>query len=154
MDKQSLARSLQEHAVVKDMPEEHVAFLAGCAKNIRIPAGKFLFREGKPAEELYLVRSGKLAIEVHDGRGDIVIETIGPDDAVGWAALTPSSRWGADARAIEPTLVFSINATCLRAKLDADHTFGYLFTRKLMNEIHERLERVRLQLLDVYRPRT
>jgi CRP-like cAMP-binding protein len=136
------------------MPEEHVEFLAGCTKNVRIAAGKFLFREGKPAEELYLVRSGKIAIEVHDGKSGIVIETIGADDAVGWASLTPSSHWDADARVVEPALVFAIDANCLRRKLDADHAFGYSFTRKLMNEIHERLVRVRLQLLDVYRPRT
>lgn len=155
MEKETLARSLKEHSVVKGMLDEHVAFLSGCTKNVRIPAGKFLFREGKTAEHLYLVRTGKLAIEVHDGsRGTIVIETIGPDDAVGWAALNPPFRWGADARAVEPTLVFAIDGECLRKKLDADHQFGYFFTRRLMNEIHERLERVRFQLLDVYRPRS
>jgi CRP/FNR family transcriptional regulator, cyclic AMP receptor protein len=155
MDKHSLARSLKEYSLVKGMPDEHVEFLSGCTKNVRIDAGKFLFREGKAAEQLYLVRQGKLAIEVHDGsRGTIVIETIGADDALGFAALNPPFRWGADARAVEPTLVFAVDATCLRKKLDADDQFGHFFTRRLMNEIHERLERVRLQLLDVYRPRT
>jgi CRP-like cAMP-binding protein len=155
MDKQSLARSLKEHSLVKGMPEEHVAFLSGCAKNVRIDEGKFLFREGKAAEQLYLVRKGKLAIEVHDGsRGTIIIETIGADDALGFAALNPPFLWGADARAVEPTLAFALDGACLRRKLDADPQFGYYFTRRLMNEIHERLERVRLQLLDVYRPRT
>lgn len=152
METESLARSLREHSLVKGLSDGHVEFLSGCTKNIRVPAGRFVFREGAAADELYLVRSGKIALEVHDGaRGAVILETIGGDDALGWAAINPPYRWSIDARAIEPTLLFAINGTCLRQKLDADHTFGYAFTRRLMNEIHERLERARLQTLDVYR---
>ena len=82
------------------------------------------------------------------------METVGDDDALGWAALAPPHRWSVDARALEPSLLFAIDATCLRGKLDADPSFGYAFTRRMMNEIHERLERVRLQALDVYRVST
>lgn len=155
METLSLARSLKEHSLVKGLLDAHVEFLSGCAKNLRIAPGRFLFREGSAADELYLVRSGKIALEVHDGaRGPVVLETVGPDDALGWAAVNPPYRWSLDARAIEPTLLFAINGTCVRQKLDADHSFGYAFTKRLMNEIHERLERVRLQALDVYRVRS
>lgn len=154
MKEESLFRSLEEHAVIKGLLPSHIEFLSGCTKNVRVAFDQFLFREGQPADELYLVRSGKLAIEVHDGaRGPIVVETIGPDDAIGWAALNPPYRWSADARALEPTLVFAIDGACLRHKLDEDHTFGYAFARRLLGEVHERLERVRLQILDVYGPK-
>jgi len=152
METESLARSLKEHSLVKGLLDSHVDFLSGCTKNVRVPAGRFLFREGAAADELYLVRSGKIALEVHDGaRGTVVLETVGGDDALGWAALNPPYRWSLDARAIEPTLLFAINSACVRQKLEADHSFGYAFTKRLMNEIYERLERVRLPGLDVYR---
>ena len=155
MEKQSLARSLKEHSLVHGLLDGHIEFLSGCARNMRITAGRFLFREGNAADELYLVRSGKIALEVHDGaRGPVVLETVGENDALGWAALNPPYRWSLDARAVEPTLLFAINGVCLRQKLEADHSFGYVFTKRLMNEIHERLERVRLQALDVYRVRS
>ncbi len=154
METQSLARSLHEHSLVKGLLDGQVEFLSGCTKNVRVAAGRFLFREGNAADELYLVRSGKVALEVHDGpRGTVVLETIGADDTLGWAALNPPYRWSVDARAVEPTLLFVINGTCLRQKLDADHSFGYAFTKRLMNEIHERLERARLQALDIFRVR-
>jgi CRP-like cAMP-binding protein len=121
---------------------------------VRIAAGRFLFREGAHADELYLVRSGKIVLEVHDGsRGTFVLESIGADDTLGWAALNPPYRWNVDARAVEPTLLFAIDSVCVRKKLEADHSFGYAFTKRLMNEIHDRLERVRLQALDIYRDR-
>jgi CRP/FNR family transcriptional regulator, cyclic AMP receptor protein len=152
METHSLTRSLREHSLVKGLLEGHVEFLSGCTKNVRLAAGRFLFREGAAADELYLVRSGKIALELHDSvRGVVVLETIGADDALGWAALNPPYRWSLDARATESTLFFAIDSACLRKKLEADHTFGYAFTKRLMNEIHERLERSRLQALDVYR---
>jgi len=152
MEMHSLARSLRDHSLVKGLLDGHVEFLSGCTKNVRIAAGRFLFREGSRADELYLVRSGKIGLEVHDGgRGTVVVETIGADDTLGWAAINPPYRWSLDARAMEPTLLFAIDSACLRQKLEADHSFGYAFTKRLMNEIHERLERVRLQALDVYR---
>lgn len=155
METHSLARSLKDHSLVKGLLDGHVDFLSGCTKNVRIASGRFLFREGARADELYLVRSGKIALEVHDGgRGTAVVETIGADDTLGWAAINPPYRWSLDARALEPTLLFAIDSACLRQKLEADHSFGYAFTKRLMNEIHDRLERVRLQALDVYRVRS
>jgi len=155
METHSLARSLKEHSVVKGLADEHVEFLSGCVKNVRVEAGRFLFREGQSADELYLVRSGKVALEIQDGgRGTRVLETLGPDDAIGWSTLFPPYRWPADAHVLETANVFAIDGACLRTKLENDHGFGYAFTRRLLFEVHERLERVRLQVLDVYGSRS
>ncbi len=155
MEKESLARSIAEHPLVAGMLETHLEFLSGCAKNVRLAEGQFLFREGQRADELYLVRSGKIALELHDGaQGTTVAETVGAGDALGWSTLSPPYRWGLDARGIEPALLFAIDGACLRTKLEADHSFGYAFTRRLLNEVHRRLQRARLQALDVYRNRS
>jgi CRP-like cAMP-binding protein len=155
MEKQSLARSIAKHRLVAGMLDAHVAFLGGCAKNVRVAEGRFLFREGEEAGQLYLVRSGKLALEIHDGaRGTLVVETLGAGDAIGWSTLFPPHRWAVDARAVEPALLFALDGACLRRKLEADHSFGYAFTRRLLNEVHHRLERARLQVLDVYGARS
>lgn len=152
METESLARSIAEHPLVTGMLDAHVEFLSGCTKNTRLAAGRFLFRESQRADSLYLIRSGKIALESQDGgRGTLVVETVGAGDALGWSTLFPPYRWGLDARAVEPALVFEIDGTCLRGKLDADHSFGYAFTRRLLNEVHSRLQRARLQTLDVYR---
>jgi CRP/FNR family transcriptional regulator, cyclic AMP receptor protein len=155
METESLARSLAQHPLVAGMLDSHVEFLSGCAKNVRLAEGRFLFREGGRADELYLIRSGKIALESHDGaRGTLVVETVGGGDALGWSTLFPPHRWGLDARGIEPAQLFAIDGACLRSKLDADHSFGYAFTRRLLDEVHRRLQRARLQALDVYRPRS
>lgn len=154
MQTESLARSLTQHPLVAGMSEEHVDFLSGCVRNVHLDEGHFLFREGQAADALYLVRDGKVDLEIHDGaRGTIMVETLGAGDALGWSTLFPPYRWDLDARGIHSAHLFAIDGACLRAKLEADHDFGYAFTRRLLNEVHSRLQRARLQALDVYRAR-
>jgi len=151
-DLHSLARSLKNHPVVSDLDPAHLEFLAGCTKNVRLADGEYLFREGSPANDLYLIREGKIALEVHaPPRGSIVLETLHRGDAIGWSALFPPYAWYSDGRATRGSLLFSVDAKCLRAKLDGDHDFGYAFMRTMLGQVHRRLDRARLQQLDVYR---
>ena len=78
-----------------------VASVAGCAQNVAFDPGDLLLAEGDPADTLYLLRRGRVAIEVHSpGAGPIVIETVGPGAVVGWSWLVPPYRWHFDARAV------------------------------------------------------
>jgi CRP-like cAMP-binding protein len=38
--------------------------VVGCASNVRFNAGEFIFREGREADVFYLIREGKVALEV------------------------------------------------------------------------------------------
>jgi CRP/FNR family transcriptional regulator, cyclic AMP receptor protein len=152
MKKVSLARSLAEHAFLAELKAEHLQFLAGCTKNLRLPTDGFLFREGDEADQLFILREGKVSLEIHHPtRGTLVVETLHGGEPIGWSTLFPPYRWHLDGRAARDTLLFAVDGPCLRDKLEADHDFGYAFTRLMLREVHRRLERVRLQTLDVYR---
>ena len=153
MKQQSLGRVLGEHALLAELAEAHREFLAGCSKNVRFGQGDYLFREGQEASELLLVRRGKVALEVHaPADGVVVLETLHAGDVVGWSTIFPPYRFHHDARAFKDTLVFAIDGACLRRKLEADPSFGFAFTRIMLREAHRRMERLRLQQLDLYRP--
>jgi CRP/FNR family cyclic AMP-dependent transcriptional regulator len=152
MNPEPLGRSLAQHAFVAGLSDAQLAFLSGCTKNARFSAGEWLFREGGKADILFLLREGRVAVEsAMPGRGAVKVETVGPGDVLGWSALFEPYRWHVDGRALEPTLVFAIDGQCLRGKLDAEPAFGYAFTRRLLYHVHKRLERARLQQLDVYK---
>lgn len=152
MQLEPLTRSLAEHPFVSGMSAADVEFLAGCTKNVRFAAGEFLFREGKAASELFLVRDGRVGLESHSaGRGSVTLETLGPGDVLGWRALFERYQWHLDGRALEPVLVFSVDGRCLQAKMEREPAFGFAVTRRLLFQAHQRLERARLQQLDVYR---
>ena len=140
------------HPFLADLAEPHRRFLDGCGHKVRFAAGEFLFREGAPADRLLLLLSGRVALElVVPGRGPVQMESLGPGDLVGLSWLFPPERWQLDARAVEPVDAVAFDGACLRAKMDADHDLGYALARHLLAQVYERLQRVRLQRLDLYR---
>jgi len=133
------------------LPADALALVAGCAKNVGFDDDELLFREGDPADTFYLVRHGRVALELHaPERGGLVIETIEPDDVVGWSWLFEPYRWHFDARALELVRATAFDGACLRGKCDADPAFGYDLMSRFAQLLIERLQWTRLRLLDLY----
>lgn len=148
---ENLAKVLETHPFLARMDPAHVEFLAGCASNLRFEAGDLLARSGSPTEHTYLLRSGRVALELYvPGQGATRVATIEGAEVLGWSWLFPPYQWHFDARALETTRVLAFDGGCLREKLEADHHLGYEFLKRLIRAAHQRLERTRLQLMDVY----
>jgi CRP/FNR family cyclic AMP-dependent transcriptional regulator len=146
-----LAQLVAAHPLFRDIPDAMAALVAGCAHNEAFSAGERLLVEGDEADTFYLLRRGRIALEVHaPGRGSLVIETLQPGAAVGWSWLFPPYRWHSDARALEPVGVIAVDARCLRAKADADPAFGYVLMQRLSEVMLDRLQATQLRLLDLY----
>ncbi|HSR23524.1 MAG TPA: cyclic nucleotide-binding domain-containing protein, partial [Candidatus Eisenbacteria bacterium] len=108
-------------------------------------------REGDPADWFFVLRQGSVALEVASPeRGPIVIQTLGPGDAVGWSWLFPPYRWHLDAVARGPVAAVAFDAACLRGKCDEDHELGHRLMARFAELMLQRLMATRLQLLDVY----
>jgi CRP-like cAMP-binding protein len=147
----NLEEILQEHPLFVGAPADLVRLVAGCARNHIFHTGDYLFHEGGAADEFFLVRHGKVALEIDaPGRAPIVFETVGVGDFVGASWLIPPYRWAFDARAVELTRATSIDAACLRGKCEADHDLGYEMMKRFLPPLVKRLHATRLQLLDVY----
>ena len=148
---EGLERILAEHRFFAGLSNADHKFIAGCARNHRFNAGQYLFREGEAANEFFLVRHGRVALEIlPPGRPPIVFATVGEGDIVGFSWLAPPYRWMFDARAVDLVRAIGIDAACLRGKCDADPRLGYEMAKRLMPVLVSRLHATRLQLLDVY----
>jgi CRP-like cAMP-binding protein len=148
---ETLERILAEHAFFKGLESRYLSLITGCASNVRFDAGQFLFREGEEANHFYLIRAGKVALEVFSPqRGAIIIQTLGEGEILGWSWLIPPHYWRFDARAIELTRAIALDGRCLRTNCEEDHSLGYQFLIRFAHIIEDRLEAMRLQLLDVY----
>jgi CRP/FNR family transcriptional regulator, cyclic AMP receptor protein len=129
----------------------HHRLVSGCGRFERFAAGTTIFREGQRADRFYVIREGSVALEVASPeRGAIVIQTLGPGDAVGWSWLFPPYRWHMDALAREPVAAIGFDGACLRGKCDADHELGYQLMGRFADLMLRALMATRLQLLDVY----
>jgi len=148
---EGLERIIREHRFFKDLDPKFVALVVGCAKNVRFNAGEYLFREGGPADQFYLLRQGRVALEmVSPSGGAVTFPTLGDGELVGVSWFVPPYRWAYDARALELTRAISLDAVCLRRKLDQDHDLGYDVMQRFVPVLIERLQGTRLQMLDVY----
>ncbi len=151
MSLQSMEEIIKEHPFFKDLQEKYVKLLAGCASNVRFSAGEYIFKEGGKADKFYLIKSGKVSIEIYSPeRGSIIIQTLREGDVLGWSWLYPPYRWHFDARALELTRAIALDAECLRRKCEEDKEFGYELLKRFSQIIIQRLQSARLQLLDVY----
>ncbi len=148
---QSLEKILSEHLFLKDLQQDHLELIVGCAANHRFNAGEFLFREGEEAQQVYLVRRGHVAVEIYvPHRGAINLQTVGSGEFLGWSWLIPPHYWHFDALALDLVRVISLDAQCLRKKCEEDHSFGYQLIKCFAHVMEQRLHAARLQLLDVY----
>ncbi len=146
-----LAELVAGHPLLAGLPGDAVSTVAGCARNMAFSPGALLLAEGDSADTLYLVRRGGVAIEVHSpGKGQIVIETVGPGAVVGWSWLVPPYRWHFDARAVDSVGAIAVDGACLRQKAEADPALGYALMKRVAAILLERLQMTRLRLLDLY----
>jgi CRP/FNR family cyclic AMP-dependent transcriptional regulator len=148
---EGLERIVREHAFFAGLDEGFCRLVCGCAKNVRFDAGQYLFHEGDPADVFYLLRHGRVALEVTaPERGPVTFQTVAAGEIVGVSWLIPPYRWTYDAKALELVRAISMDATCLRQKCEDDHDLGYEMMKRFVPVLVERLQATRLQILDVY----
>jgi len=142
---------LSEHPFFKGLKPEQLKFIAGCASNVRFDAGEFLLREGEEANRFYVIRAGRVSIEVYSPKhGAIIIQTVTEGDVLGWSWLFPPYRDHFDAKALELTRAISLDAKCLRNKCEEDHDLGYELMKRFSKVMIQRLQSTRLQLVGLY----
>lgn len=151
---ETLERIIAEHPFFIGLEQYYANLLTGCAANVRFPQGTYIFKEGGEANDFYLVRSGKVALEIFaPQRKPIIIDTLGEGDILGWSWLLPPYHWKFHAHAIEETRAIALDGKCLRTKCEANHDLGYEVLKRFAQIIDHRLEAARLQLLDLYATR-
>ena len=148
---QTMRQELAGQPFFVGLDEAALDLIAGCATNLHVHPGTYLFREGEPADTFYVVRRGRVALEVHEPAGGArLLDTVEDGEELGWSWLVPPHRWFLDARAIDEASLISIDGKCLRGKCDEDPVLGYALMQRVARVMYHRLQSARVRLLDVY----
>jgi CRP-like cAMP-binding protein len=154
METQTLEKIIAEHPFFADLESYYVNLLVSCASNVRFERGTYILREGEEANEFYVIRQGRVAIEISlPQRKAIVVDTIGEGEILGWSWLLPPYQWKFHARAAETVRAIALDAKCLRSKCEQNHDLGYELLKRFSQVMNRRLDAARIQLLDVYAAR-
>lgn len=151
---ETLEPILSEHPLLKDFAKDHLQLILGCTRNVRFKAGDYIFREGEDADKFYLIRTGKVSLDIFAANiGAITLQTLNEGEVLGWSWLIPPYRWHFDAQALESTRAFEIDGKCLRTKCENNSELGYQLMKQFAQIIAQRLQVTTMQLLDVYGPK-
>ena len=151
MSVSTLAPILKEHTFFQGLKPDYIELLVECASNVRFEVGELIFRQGQEANRFYLIRQGKVALEISaPGWQPLAIKTMTENEVLGWSWLFPPYQWHFDARALGLTRAIALDASCLRSKCDRDPELGYELMKRFSFIMLETLQATRLQLLDLY----
>jgi CRP-like cAMP-binding protein len=142
---------LAKHSFFNGLDARYLQLAVGCASNVRFNVGEFIFQEGEETNRFYLIREGKVALEVFaPGHGSLTVQTLGDGEILGWSWLLPPYRSSFDARAVETTRAIVLDGKCLRGKCEEDHEMGYELVKRVASILGQRLDATIFRLLDIY----
>lgn len=147
----NLDQIVAEHPFFEGLHPDHAALIAGCGQLAAFEPGAYLGRAGEAAESFFLVRHGKVSLEITPpGRDPFILDTVSEGEMFGWSWLFEPYVWQFDARAQDRVGVIHFDGACLRGKCDDDPVFGYDLMKRFARVMVQRFADTRLQLMDVY----
>ena len=133
------------------LPEAELELISSTARTVRFGANERLISEGRPAHGCWLIHDGRVALDLTvPGRGQVVVQTLGPGDVLGWSWLVPPHRWHFGATSVLPTAATELDTDQLRTLAEQNPRFGYMLVLTLFEEVLQRLQATRARLLDLY----
>jgi CRP-like cAMP-binding protein len=140
--------------IFSDLSDKHVEVLAGISDIRPFSDGQEIFHEGGPRDYLYVVLSGRIALEMHvPHRGNLRILTVEPPEVLGWSGVSDAApKRTLTARGVAAGKLLAIDAAKLHQACEADPVLGYAVMHHVVNVVTGRLLATRLQLLDMFSP--
>ena len=87
---------------------------------ISFPAGAIVFSRGDPGSCMYIVQSGVIEMVI----GDKVVETVGPNEAIGFMSMIDTAERSSTARVKEACELSAIDARTFRFMVDEVPNFA------------------------------
>jgi len=150
--KENLLDTIRAHPFVKDFQPQHLERLAELAQEAHFDRDQIIFREHDASSFFYLIVSGKVALEVTALGRTLRVQTLDDGEELGWSSVLPSEGKHFQARALSSVRALVFDGARLREACDQDFSFGYALLRRLLAVVADRLQRTRIQLLDMYSP--
>ncbi len=146
-----LIETIADSRLLAHLAAEEIDLLATTAHEARYSAGEVIFNEDEEANTFYIVREGKIGLELTSPRRrPIVIQTLGHGDLVGLSWMFPPYRWSWRARAIEDTSAVAFDAVAVRRQCETDSHLALVVLRIVADQAVARLHSSRTQMLDLY----
>ncbi len=146
-------RALRECSVFEALDDTELDRLDALTTAKEYEAGTTVFGEGSVAEALYVLESGKLAIQMQIPMSQeqlskkVTVDIVSANEVFGWSAVVVPYRYTLTAVCLEHSSVLAIDAVKLRTLLQDDIRIGYEVLSRLTGVVASRLDQTRHVLI-------
>lgn len=138
---------LRQASLFEGIADDQLAQVSKIASQLTFQPHEFVFKENDPANNLYIVISGRVAVLIDIGGGkQTMVDTVSRGETLGWSSMVPPHVMTASAKAVEPAVVLAIPGAEIRNFCLTDCRMCYQLMENLARTISIRLKDTRLQL--------
>lgn len=134
---------LQSFSLFSGLSQAELAGIAKLCRERTYESDSVIFTIGGSAADVYLLKTGKVNIQIefkiYDYEIMTTVYTVGKGEIFGWSALVPPHRLTASARCEGRADVLMINGKELMEFLEKDRRIGYVVMNNLSALISSRL---------------
>lgn len=149
---ESSATALRSHDFLRGLDSGNLERLEALAHDVRFERDQVIFREGETSSFFFLIVSGRVSLEVTALGRTLRVQTVGEGEELGWSSMLETRGKQFQARALENVVAIAFDGARLREACEQDPVFGYVIMKRLLGVVSDRLQSLRMQLLDVYAP--
>jgi CRP-like cAMP-binding protein len=132
---------LKQIAMLRDLTDEMLEKLIPITDLLRFDENEFIFRQGDTADRLYMLKEGKVLLELNISDNiTVFLSSIKPEHSFGWSAMLEEATYTLSGLCSERCEVLSIRAEKLKAVLANDHTMGYILSQRLLFMMKKRYD--------------
>ena len=147
----NIIEEIESHFLFRGISKKDAKIIAEFSVEEYYKRDSFIFETGSPADSIFLITKGRVAIEMHQPvKGSLILESLTKGQLLGLSWLSIPSHWIFDARCLDDVAVIRIDAKKLSEFCDSHHQAGYNIMKNVALLIRDRLQATRLQLMDIY----
>lgn len=139
-----ILETFNSHPFLGRLPARDRMTLIAGAQPFRLRPGEILGVAGTRADAFFLVQSGEVAVcTLQEGHGELLVQTIGPGEVVGWSWLVEPYVWEFTCQALNEVQGVKFDAWWLRNLCERDHEIGFHVLKHLVQVMGRRLTSMR-----------
>ena len=153
MSNQSITEYLSNHEFFSEFSDDVLKFLCECSSMREIKKGHILFRQGENADKFYVVRNGRISLQMPAIMGPTLeIQTLDKDQVLGWSWLISPYKWNFQTKAEEDSELLQFDGTAILARCEQEPKFGYELLKKFAALMSVGLNAARQKMMDEWNP--
>ena len=153
MSNQSITEYLSAHEFFSEFSDDVLKFLCECSSTREIKKGQILFRQGEHADKFYVVRNGRISLQMPAIMGPTLeIQTLGKDQVLGWSWLISPYKWNFQTKAEEDSELLQFDGTAILARCEQEPKFGYELLNKFAGLMSVGLNAACRKMMDEWNP--